>query len=144
MHAFPPPIASEVSLWAFSAAAYSRLVRPERALQPLSFEAPMGQLCDALRRLREEHARPSGGHVAGTAGGVAAGSLREGIMRQIFEALETMNGHAILGKLSWARPRVLEALALAQSLRVGPHLWLQRERAAIDRWVSTARARGLL
>ena len=56
-----------------------------------------------------------------------------------FECLEAINGVA---KQPWARAEVVNALALAKA--VGGTVWLVRERTAIDRMLSTLRARGMV
>ena len=133
----PPPLAADVSLWAFAAATHARLVRPERALHAASFAPLMAQLCDCLRRLHDE-APPSTDRPTR-----AGGALRDAICRQLFEGLERANA---LVKQPWARPPLLEALALAQKLGQQPrggNVWQGKERAEIEKMASTARARGL-
>ena len=160
---FPPTLAADLSLWAMAAATHPRLTKPEHALNASSFEPPAAQLCDALRRLVDEREKRKLGGLQAAAGGggqaggglagggqsggsqvggnqpsegLAGGSLREPCLRLAFELLEAVNG---LAKQPWARERSLQALALAKEL--GTHCWLTRERLAIDKMLSTARAR---
>ena len=122
--------AANIAVWALAAATHPRLCKPEKTPIGLDAYTPAAeQLCDVLRRLRDERSR--GGREAG-------GNLRESSLKLLYEVLEVAYG---LTRHAWARPRALEALALAKEL--GAHVWGPRERAAIDKWLSTARARGI-
>lgn len=161
----PPALADDVALWALAAATHTRLIGGGAG--PPSKDhggrgAALQQLAHALRRLADESRGGSGGSGGGSGSGSGSGSgggsgahvggcgasggsaapiggmlARDACVQRAFEALEAANG---LIKEEWARGHVLEALGLAQAL--GAALWKPSERAAIQKWLSTARARG--
>mmetsp|Transcript_65950 Transcript_65950/g.197034 ORF Transcript_65950/g.197034 Transcript_65950/m.197034 type:complete len:204 (+) Transcript_65950:1-612(+) len=138
LDAFPPPLAADVALWTLVATTHGRLTKPERALNAADAAAPLAQLTDALRRL----AHGGGGDADGGSGGgggaaKVGGSLRPLALTQLYEVLEVLN--ALWKREAWVRPRLQEALALAQQL--GDECWSKEQLGAITRWLSTVRAR---
>ena len=103
---------------------------------PGDFAVASAQLCDVLRRLAHGANGSKGSGSSGSS--MAGGGVRESCLRLLFEALEVSNS---LAKQPWAQPRALEALGLAKE--AGRSCWTAKERAEIDKWLSTARARGM-